>query len=179
MQDIFYKIKGSNFESQIERELYYMLDGYGKVYQSVHLYSHTLKRVTEIDLLVVTPKKIYCLEAKSFRSSLEGAMHMEMWNGKSNRYLTKIYNPYFQNVAHIRALKKAFYNEGILLPTIENFIVVPNSCRKRTDYRHTYKISELMTIVARDRYSGEEVLDVELFDKTLKKVMLDESSLWS
>lgn len=162
-----FKVKGNAFESEIQQELSYVLDGYGKIYQGVYLYSHSLGTFTEIDLLIVTPKKIYSLEAKSFRNVLEGSMHMTMWIGKTSKYVTKIYNPYFQNITHIRALRKAFYDLGVRLPIIENYVIVPNTCRIRSDYDKIFKISQLVSRISEDKYIGKDIIDVEKFDKAL------------
>lgn len=162
-----FKVKGNAFESEIQQELSYVLDGYGKIYQGVYLYSHSLGTFTEIDLLIVTPKKLYSLEAKSFRNVLEGSMHMTMWIGKTSKYVTKIYNPYFQNITHIRALRKTFYDLGVRLPIVENYVIVPNTCRIRSDYDKIFKISQLVSRISEDKYIGKDIIDVAKFDKAL------------
>lgn len=169
-KNLLFKVKGNAFESEIQNELSYVLDNYGKIYQGVYLYSHSLGTFTEIDLLIVTPKKIYSLEAKSYRNVLEGAMHMKMWKGKTSKYMTMIYNPYFQNITHIRALRKTFYDFGVRLPIIENYVVVPNSCQIRSDYDKIFKISQLVRKITEDKYIGRDIIDVKKFDKALKLI---------
>lgn len=95
---------------------------------NLKVYSNTLDRIMEIDILVVTPWCIYSVEAKSFSSYLRGSLRDLYWVGISGSRTTEIFNPVIQNIEHIRALKQNLVSEGIYLPHINNYVVAQDTC---------------------------------------------------
>src|SRR5690554_4374070 len=103
-------IKGTVFELNVSRKLSEL--SRCMFLSNFKVYSHYLGKYTEIDRLLFTPWDIYCIEAKSFNTSLEGKFNDNSWIGRSGRRSTTIYNPVFQNFEHIRSLNSALRGVG-------------------------------------------------------------------
>ncbi len=69
------------------------------------------KDSTEIDIAFATPKGVFCFECKHRKSEIYGSETAGEW--QSNRDMA---NPFNQNDHHIRRLKEAFAQNGIIIP---------------------------------------------------------------
>ena len=130
------------------------------------LYSKELRKKTQIDVVFINKKRIYCIEVKSARM-LKGSIESGKWltSTSANRAGIKpIISPYRQNMMHILALKLKFYRKGLKIPKIENIIVVRDNARITTDCKNVYRLSNLKNRILDDLYytsdDGEDI-DVE------------------
>lgn len=156
MKGIF---SGYSFEDEVAEKLRWI--GNGVLLKNVFLYSYNLRRYTEIDMIYVTPYKLYCIECKSFRTSITGDMGDVVWTGKSGRYITRVYNPYFQNLEHIRCIKRSLREFDCYTNNIENIIVVRDSCKISSNYSNVFPLKRFVSKVRREMVQHRETtLDV-------------------
>lgn len=166
MKGIF---NGYSFEDEVAEKIRWI--GNGVLLKNVFLYSYNLRKYTEIDMIYVTPYKLYCIECKSFRTKLVGNMGDAMWTGKSGRYFTKIYNPYFQNTEHIRCIKRRLRELNCYTNAIENVIVTRDSCIVESDYKNILPLKRLVSKIRRESIQhNETILDVNKVKMSLLKI---------
>lgn len=121
---------------------------------NVRVFSHFLKRATEIDRILVTPWKIYFVELKSFNSYIKGNLSDKEWIGITGKTVTKIYNPVMQNYEHLRSFSNRSFQETGKFVKAENFVVVPDSCVVQTNSAHVLNLSNFINKVWTDSTLG-------------------------
>lgn len=167
-EELFYK--GEQFEVSIVTKLLQTFTEPIRVCMSLRTYSPRLKRLTEIDILLITSFGVYCIEAKSTRTLLKGNISDDMWEGHSGRYWTKMYNPYRQNLMHVRSLRHGFRTLGMEPPPILGLVVVPNKCIVESDARAIITIGSLLNKLENDSVLKEHKWDVELVKRYTDKL---------
>ena len=84
---------------------------------------------TELDMVFVTSKGIFCVECKSHMGSADttvsGSLTHDMWRVEG-RSFDMFRNPFMQNEGHVKFLKKALAEHGIIEPRIYNTVVLNN-----------------------------------------------------
>ena len=164
-------MRGYSFESSVYRNLKYLLGDEMKFIRNMKIYSYKLKRFTEIDLVVIAPYGIYCIEAKAFRTSLSGNIGDNMWLGKTGMKATRVYNTFIQNNEHIRSLRNGLRNIGVFKPPMfNNIICVPDTCRASSDFRDIYTMSQLIYKLKRDGIYEDRIYDIDYIYDLLKEV---------
>ena len=74
-----------------------------------NLYLPTTSGTTEIDLLLITRKKIFIFEVKNYRGRITGSYRKHDWKQYHHVYGCRyFYNPVWQNEGHIRAFLNLF-----------------------------------------------------------------------
>lgn len=62
---------------------------------------------SEIDILVLNPKGIVCLECKNYNAKVSGNYNDKYWKAEySKSYVIDFYSPVLQNLNHVRTLEK-------------------------------------------------------------------------
>ncbi len=145
-------IKGTIFETQIIIALNNILalNPEFRLVNNIEVYSHRFKRYTQIDHLLLTSGGIYCIEAKGFHSSLEGSFNDDKWVGTSGKYSQEIFNPIFQNYAHIRAFNNVLRRDKLPTLPIENYVIVNDKCSIKSTSDNVLNLSEFVRVVRRD-----------------------------
>lgn len=86
---------------------------------------------TQVDLILITPYKIYVIEAKKWGFEISGSRDDTDWVGRANGNLTiHQKSPINQNLMHLRELKnlvRRYYHEK--LPEFSGYVCVPNGTR--------------------------------------------------
>lgn len=167
-KEVYYKY-GESFESFIYSKLSVELKEPHYIAHHLKVYSARLKRDTEIDILLVAQFGIYCIEAKRYRTSIEGRMNDNVWIGSSGRYKTRFYNPVLQNCEHIRSLKRLLRQVGVNPPQIYNLICVPNECEIKSDARDIYSIGSLYSVIGNDSVMRSKHINVNVVKKLLEE----------
>ena len=161
-------IKGRVFEIDLTTKLN-QFEGC-TLYSNFWIYSHRLRNKTEIDKLLVTPWGIYCIEAKSFDTALEGSFSDKFWVGWTGRKPTTIINPVFQNLEHCRALNALIRRKGQKPITLRNYVVVPDTCVIKTNCGNVVSVSRLLEILVSNSLNKRyiKVNEMTLFIKSLQ-----------
>lgn len=165
----YYKI-GEDFEDFIVRALYARLPGKINIIQNKSIWSFALNKKTQIDMILVTEFGIYCIEAKRYRTKIKGSINDKIWFGFSGSYMTRFYNPYFQNVEHIRCLKRELRKQGYVVPQIRNYVCIPNKCDSETDIARVVTLGTLLTRLEIDAIRNTKRLDVEMISKMINRI---------
>lgn len=158
---------GTEFENFIKNRIE-SLNSEIKVFQNVKIFSCKLNKSTEIDLLVITPWRVYCIEAKRVRSRLIGEYTNKVWTTVSGRYQKKIYNPIVQNLLHVRALKRELLLRKIYLKNIEPLWCIPDKVKCDISYFKT--VSQLLLVISEDSYNMEHRINVSKLSKVIYKI---------
>lgn len=62
---------------------------------------------SEIDILVINPKGIVCLECKNYNAKVSGNYNDKYWKAEYSKfYVIEFYSPVLQNLNHVRTLEK-------------------------------------------------------------------------
>jgi hypothetical protein len=141
-------VKGALFEIEVSSRLKSLPKCV--VIPNFKMYSFYLKKVTEIDRLLVTPWAAYAIEAKSFTAVLDGNISDQFWYGRSHATPSKIFSPVLQNFEHIRSLNANFRWHSLPFLKFENVIVVPDSCRIKSNYKNAFNLSRFLDQVTSD-----------------------------
>lgn len=162
---------GERFEEFIVDTIHSELDSKHYICQNLTLYSHLLERDTQIDIVIVTSSRVYCIEAKRFRTTLKGSINDRMWTGNSGRYYTKLYNPVLQNAEHIRCLKREIRRLGFPAPRIENIVCVPNECEILADIPNVLTLGTLISVMENDIKKNPNKVQVDKLSRILKNLI--------
>lgn len=153
------------------------LPGNIKKDESGKLYKENLGAVTEIDILYVSPYKVFPIEVKSY-SSKEIILTDDGIDGvRANKK-----SPIHQNEMHCRHLYSNIFRA---LPDCEESYIVPivvfvDRCTlvdKRSDWQKKYILkailNNVLTEILRNNVAGKYGLDLVLVDRVLKEKMTD------
>ncbi|KRF39888.1 nuclease-related domain-containing protein [Paenibacillus sp. Soil787] len=110
---------------------------------------------SQVDHLVITPYGLFVIETKNYNGEIKGNKNDRYWS-VSNRF--KMYNPFFQNYGHIKALEYILHEFKTL--TFVSMISFTMRCRFSVD-------PELRKIHSNDLI----VYDVELTEFIQRKLL--------
>lgn len=161
-------MKGTMFE--IELSLHFKDEEDVVCLPNVEFYSRYLGRPTEVDRILITPNATYFVEQKAYNSVLRGNFEDEYWIGMTGRTLRKLYNPIMQNFEHIRSARNQLYRRMKKKIPIENYVVVPDSCKVEHETPFVLNISNFLDKVWMDISKGKKQ------DPKLIKFMLERVS---
>jgi len=86
---------------------------------------------SQIDHIVVSRYGIFCIETKSHRGWIFGSADRQYWTQVLYRDKYRIYNPLWQNYAHMEAIK-SLLNMNLKAPIVP-IVVFPNADKIRVD----------------------------------------------
>ena len=125
------------------------------------VFSRELNRGTEIDIVVVTHSKIYCVECKNYNGYIAGNKFDEYWTFASSGKRGRTQNPYLLNRKHIRLLRGCFYNKGLKPLTVENVIVVPDRCKIHVENCNVMNVSSLLSLLTLEYRTSPKVYAID------------------
>jgi hypothetical protein len=160
------QLKGETFELVLETKIASLKNV--TCISDVTLYSPHLGKLTQIDLLVLTPWRMYCIEAKSYTTSLSGKIEEDRWVGISKERTTALFNPIIQNFEHVRALKYSLLRNGVYVYDIPSVVIVPDVC-DISKSAMKYEIVKTLTGFADDLVTDSIVMA----HKADNKILLD------
>lgn len=131
-----------------------------KIILNFEVYSRDLRRGTEVDIVVITPYKIYCIECKNYKGYIAGNKFDYYWTFASSGKRGRTQNPYLLNRKHIRLLRGCFYNKGLTPLLIENIIVVPDACKIHVEGCNVVNLSSLISLLDLDRRTSTPIYNV-------------------
>lgn len=138
--------------------------------RNLKVYSIKLGKFTDIDLLVITPYRVYCVEIKGFKSELVGSINDKYWIGKSGKYETEIFSPVIQNFEHVRSLNSNFRLINCEPLEIEPVICVCNKCYVKSDYKNIYTLTGLCLKIEHDSTKYKERINMEEVIENIKRL---------
>lgn len=132
-----------------------------RIISNKRLYSFKLKKQTEIDMIVITPNRLYCLEVKSYNNIMKGDFNDRIWIAGTGKIRDRLYNPVFQNAEHIRTLRNNLRRKNYPVLEFLNLVVVPNTCEIISDCPSVIKIGELVYLLEKDTKVNNLGLDID------------------
>lgn len=109
---------------------------------------------TECDVICITPQKIYCIECKNYSSAICGTDYSLEWVFYSRGKRNSVANPVLGNMRHVRAIRGLFRKNGLVPPSIENIVCVPDTCKIHTTCKEVITIGALISKVHLDSFDS-------------------------
>lgn len=178
------ELGGNWFEQQVATELICKFPG-TVILHNLELYSHYLSLVkahptiTQIDIVFITPFRIYVIEAKKWGFEIIGNREDYHWIGKSNaKTFIENISPILQNMVHMRTLKNALRMDNHNIPDFESCVCVPNGTRIVSDCVEVMELSQLIYKIKCDQmyfYEGKlkptMTIDVKVWEEIISNIM--------
>lgn len=140
---------GALFEAELMSVLKQTFDCY-IVHDKVFKCRYLKRGVTQVDIIVITDRVIFCIEAKRWRKFLKGGINDDEWIAMSDRMKPLfVFNPVLQNMNHIRMIKSSAIKHNFKLPPIINLICVPDSCVIMTDSKSVMRVTDMIVFIER------------------------------
>lgn len=139
---------------------------------------------TQIDNILFTKKRVYCIESKNYAGWIYGSEMGKSWTQTFNFYgkitRTSFYNPLTQNYGHIKYLSKFL---DLPLTYFVNVAVFSNEAELKNiktekTYNHVINQKDLSLLIKETEDNNDEVFDWEDLEK-LKSIVhsLDKSGI--
>lgn len=106
-----------------ERIIYLTLEKLGipenQIFRNVYI-PISDNRTAEIDLIIVSKKGLFVIECKNYAGNIYGDMNRKKWIQYVGSKKSYFYNPFLQNLGHVKALKNYFkdFGEMPIIPMI-------------------------------------------------------------
>ena len=134
---------------------------------------------TQIDNILFTTKRIYCIESKNYAGWIYGTEMGRSWTQTFNFYgkitRTSFYNPLTQNYGHIKYLSKFL---DLPLTNFVNIAVFSNDAelkniKTQKEYNHVVNENDLYKLIDLIENKSEEIFDweeLERFNNAIKSL---------
>lgn len=120
------------------------------VLHDLRLHSTYLGKETQVDLVAVDDSGVFVIEAKNWKYWIRGNLDDRQWTGlSSDRKVMTVFNPYEQNLIHIRALRNAIRKKGIEPVVFHNIVVLPDGTEIHSDCGDVVNSSQISKLVTR------------------------------
>ena len=142
------ELNGGLFEAMISRLLQKTFPDYYTLLNK-ELFSYRINNTTQIDVIFVTPKLVFVIEAKNWVDWVRGTYDDAQWVGKSrSKNIMHVVSPFRQNLMHIRTLYCSALKAGVQLPPMVNLICFPDTTRIESNCREICKYSQLTSLIS-------------------------------
>lgn len=158
-----------------------------KLVRNIYLTNEELERPTEIDILAVNRKGVFCIEVKNVSGIIKGDFKSQYWNLSSGTGTQmSILNPIVQNEIHVGALEGS--SKGY---SYKNIVIYDRSLFKLTleddpSQLYVFKVDQFIQAVDQSKncLTEEEVAKIcmhfnKFSDKTLERKMTHKEELSS
>lgn len=187
MNRLSLEMNGTWFELHVANELSRLFPE-SVVLHDLPLYSYYLSNwyerpiTTQIDLVFITPYRIYVIEAKKWGDEICGNREDYKWTGKPNaKNFVKNMNPVSQNLVHLRELKNLLRRNNYDVPDFESCICVPDGTKIITDCKEVLEMSQMIYKLQCDfldfrsgRLKSSSVIDVYFWDNAISEAIRKE-----
>lgn len=106
------------------------------VFRNLVLYSGHNTKYTEIDMVIVSPYGIFCVEFKNHAGVIIGDKKRKYWMQYKYKSSSRFYNPLHQNYKHIKALEITLHNN--LKAPVHSAVVFLNTDKVRVDHEDVF-----------------------------------------
>lgn len=142
------------------------------VLHNINVYSTSLRKETQIDLILINPKGIFVIEAKNFTTSMKGSYNDSKWELRSRDKKVKIvFNSLNQNLIHIRALNSSLLKYFGKQPIhLFNLVCFPDGTFLNTDMQEVCNFSGLETKIREYIEKSEQDINVREYTVMIRKI---------
>lgn len=147
---------GENF---VSRKLHRLDPKHYRVLNDLLLPSLGNLQTTQIDHVVVSNFGIFCIETKNYKGWIFGSANQERWTQVIYHYKSRLYNPLWQNYAHIKALEARLRPE---YPTVPNlgFIAFPRA--EKLKISGTDRVGHVRDVIQKiESYTSPALSDID------------------
>lgn len=135
------------------------------------IYCEYLKKETQIDIILITQKNVYVIEAKNWIGFIRGNYDDKHWEGRSRSKNTlTVFNPVNQNALHIRTLRNALRLQGINPPIFKNIVVVPDGTEIKSECSEVINRSLLWQKILNMERNSKLQINIDMMKKLIRKV---------
>lgn len=158
-----------------------------KLVRNIYIKNEELGRPTEIDILAVSKKGVFCIEVKNVSGIVKGDFKSQFWNlitGTGNSM--KIVSPIVQNEIHVGALSemmKGYSYKNIVIYGRATLDIMLEDDPSRL---YVFKVDKFLQAVEQMKncLTGEEIAKICMYfnkysDKTLERKMTHKEELSS
>lgn len=161
------EFNGNFFELLISQELKQKFPN-STIILNKEIFSYYLRKTTQIDLIFVHPKLVAAIEAKNWKSWVQGGYNDHYWKGvSSNPNVMTVHSPLEQNFVHIRALRNAIRRLGIEPPNFINLVCFPDGTEIYSDCREVVNLSTLLSLLDTTISNSSDSINVSLLSKLI------------
>lgn len=141
------------------------------ILHDLRLDSTYLGKETQIDLVAIDDSGIFVIEAKNWKFWIRGDLDDRQWTGlSSDRKVMTVFNPYDQNIIHVRALRNAIRRRGGKPVIFHNLVVLPDGTEIYSDCKDVVNSSQLPKAIARMKKSANVNLDKKAYIEMIRGV---------
>lgn len=157
---------GSYFEIKVGESILSQSNNKVQIRFNYEFYSPRINRNTEIDVIAISPNRIYIIECKSYSNWIRGEFYDLNWKFCSSGKISTVQNPVLGNFKHLRLIKGLMYSNNIQPPKMENIIITPDSCKYNGTLTNVYTLSSFLGKLERD-LKEPAYIDVKEISKNL------------
>ena len=145
------------------------------ILQNKELYSHFLKKNTQIDLIMICNRGVFIIEAKNWKRWVKGSYSDNHWLGQGSSVdVIETFSPTGQNMIHIRALRNSIRTTfGVEPVDFHNIVCFPNSTALDTDCSEVMNVNTMFLTIDHILITSDQEIDVDLYSKYIEEVTVD------
>lgn len=158
------ELNGTIFENRVASYLHHRYPAC-EVLQNRTLFSDFLGKDTQIDLIMVSTKGVFVIEAKGWRKWVKGDYDDHLWSGQSSQAnVITTFSPVNQNIIHIRALRNAIrMTFGVEPVSFCNCVCFPDGTDIYSDCSEIVNLSRLGLLMDKLMISNGFHVDVNQY----------------
>lgn len=136
------------------------------------LFSHFLRKNTQVDLIMIHEKGVFVIEAKGWKRWVRGNYNDMKWSGMSSvTNVMDVFSPVNQNFIHIRAVRNAIRRELGKEPVpFYNVVCLPDGTVLDTDCDCVVNLSRLSMWIDSAMIRSGLKLDTEVYRDMIESV---------
>lgn len=150
--------RGLMFEGILLQELSRVIDGF--FLSDLTFYSTQIEKESGTDLVMITSKGVFVIEAKNYRTRLIGMIESSQWIGVTYSNTNLMYNVYKQNKLHKRLVMNFLLDMGVKGIPVFDVIIVNNTCEVQTDFERAFTIEGFYEWYAQLPEKGVDTLNL-------------------
>lgn len=144
---------------------------YNKVFPAKFL----KRQETQVDIIFITNKAIFIIEAKDWSQFIEGDYNNYTWLGMGDANLVmKVFSPVYQNYLHLRLVKSILRKQLDDIPPLINLVVVPDTCDIKSPCTEVIRFSSLKRRVNSEMSKLSKIYDVKALTKIIRRDSKDD-----
>ena len=128
------------------------------------------RKETQVDVVAITSKAIYVIEAKDWSNYIEGDFDQYEWRGMGDSLKNMtVVSPIMQNLMHIRFIKAKALMHDLELPPLISIVCVPDECKIYSKCKEIIHASDLVSIIQACDNKLSKSYDRFKYEKFLRK----------
>lgn len=162
--------KGLIFEGIVGNFLKHNFSNTFVFYNKVFAAKFLKRKLTQVDIIFITNKAIFVIEAKDWSIFIEGDYSSYAWLGMGDaKNVIKAFSPVYQNYLHLRLVKSMLRQQMEEIPPLINLVVVPDTCEIRTPCEEVIRFSALRRRIEFELNKLDKVYNIRDLTKAVRR----------